>query len=407
MARVILTQPGEDVDVGGDLTVVGTRSGGEVITVLRGTITLDPSFNAGGDTVRLPDDAAFFTVKLIGSSAILSGLGLSVSIPVGTAGLQVSFNDISRTLLFDTATSAVKLGDQLVTSVAAKVTPAGGLPTLVGTEGPDNIAGTEGNDVIDGLGAADRINGGAGNDVIRGGAGGDDIDGSFGNDQIYGGPDADRIYDDEGASAFLDGGTGNDWISIANLSGTSFQLIGGDGDDYIEVEVGSSGTCTVDAGAGQDRVVLDTNGMEISATLGSGRDQLVLADTALASPKFGAITVADFQAGQFGDTIEFLRALSASAINWDQSSNPFASGYLRLIDRNGSAVLQFDRDGAASGLHNYRDVLVFTGLPSSALTKENLEGFEPGPQAGQAGSAVGYEWANPFGPMPWEQMAFA
>jgi hypothetical protein len=56
MARVILTQPGEDVDVGGDLTVIGTRTGGEVITVLRGTIILNASFNAGGDTVRLPDD---------------------------------------------------------------------------------------------------------------------------------------------------------------------------------------------------------------------------------------------------------------------------------------------------------------------------------------------------------------
>ena len=125
MARVILTQAGEDVDVGGDLTVIGTRSGGEVITLVRGTITLDPSFNAGGDTVRLPDDAGFFTVRLVGSSAVIAGLGLSVSIPVGSTGLQVSFNDVSRTLLFDAASSSVKLGDQTVTGVLANVAPAG------------------------------------------------------------------------------------------------------------------------------------------------------------------------------------------------------------------------------------------------------------------------------------------
>lgn len=407
MARVILTQPGEDVDVGGDLMVIGTSSGGEVITIFRGNILLDPSFNAGGDTVRLPDDAAFYTIRRVGSTAIISGLGVTVSVPVGAVGLQVSFNDISRTLLFDPAAAVVKLGDQVVTSTAAKVIPAGGPPTFVGTEGPDNITGSEGNDVIDGLGAADRITGGPGNDVIRGGAGGDDIDGSFGNDQLYGGPDADRIYDNEGASAYLDGGTGNDWISIANFSGTSFQLIGGDGDDLIEVEVGSSGTCVVDAGAGQDRVVLDSSGMGVAVTLGSGRDQLVLAATALASPRFGPITVADFQAGQFGDTIEFLQALSFSAIDWDQSSNPFSSGYFRLIDRNGSAVLQFDRDGPASTLHNFRDVFVFTGVSPAALTQDNLEGFDPRPQVAQVGSRPAHEWNDPIGMLPWEHLAFA
>ena len=381
MARVILTQPGEDVDVGGDMTVIGTPTGGEVVTVLRGTIVLDPSFNAGGDTVRLPDDAAYFAIRMVGSTAVLTGLGISVTIPVGSVGLEVRFNDSSRTLVYDAASASVKLGDQKVTSTLANVLPTGGLPTLSGTEGPDVISGTEGNDVIDGLGGADRINGGAGNDVLRGGAGGDDIDGSFGNDQLFGGPGDDRLYDDEGASTLIDGGTGNDWISIANQTGTSFEVIGGDGDDFIEIEVGANGTCIVDAGAGADRVVLDSNGMTIAVTLGDGRDQLVLADLALASPKFGPIVVADFQAGQVGDTVEFLRALSVSAIGWDQGSNPFSSGYVRLIERDGAVVMQFDRDGASSSLWTWRDVLVLSGLKLSALSGSNFEGFNPTPTA--------------------------
>jgi Ca2+-binding RTX toxin-like protein len=409
LARVILTQPGEDVDIGGDVIVFGTRSGGEVITVLRGTIVLDPSFNAGGDTVRLPDDAAFFTVRLSGSSAVIQGLGVTVTIPVGSAGMQVAFNDVTRTLLIDLASSTVKLGDQAVTAAAASVVPAGGPATLFGTEGPDVLIGTDGNDVIDGLGGVDRINGGAGNDVLRGGAGGDDLDGSFGNDQIYGGPDADRITDNEGATTFIDGGTGNDWISVDNLAGTSFQLIGGDGDDYITASIGANGTCVIDAGAGQDRVVLETNGIPITVTLGVGRDELVLGDFALVGGRFGRITVTDFQSGAFGDTIEFMRALSISSLGWDQSSNPFTSGYLRLIDRDGSAVLQFDRDGTTSTLNGFRDVLVLAGVSAGSLTRNNLEGFDPRVTILQAPDAenVAVEPHHALGLTMWEHQAFA
>ncbi|GAA3997847.1 calcium-binding protein [Sphingomonas humi] len=407
MARVILTQPNEHVDVGGDLTVVGSRAGGEVITVIRGTIVLDPSFNAGGDTVRMPDDAAFFTVRLSGASAVIAGLGVSVTIPVGAAGLEVSFNDVSRTLLFESATSKVKLGDQIVTATATAVVPAGGVPTLVGTDGPDIITGTDGSDVIDGLGGADRINGGGGNDVIRGGAGGDDIDGSFGNDQLYGGPGDDRIVDNDGTSAYLDGGTGNDWLGVENYTGTSFTLIGGDGDDYIDVAVGSGGLCVIDAGAGLDRVVIDSNGMPITLTLGSGRDQLVLGEGALASPKFGPVTVTDFQPGAIGDTVEFVAALLVSAINWDAGSNPFTAGYLRILDRDGSAVLQFDRDGPSSTLYGFRDAIIFTGIASAALTRENLEGFDPAGTAASLASSL--EWnAQGASVLPhWDVAAFA
>lgn len=375
MARVILTQPGEDVDVGGDVSVIGTPSGGEVITILRGTVVLDPSFNGGGDTVRLPDDAGFYTVRLLGSSAILTGLGVTVSIPVGSAGLQLSFNDGSRTLGFDAASASVKLGDQAITSTTAKVAPAGGFPTLTGTEGPDVISGTEGGDVIDGLGGADRINGGAGNDVLRGGAGGDDLDGSFGSDQLFGGPGDDRVYDDEGASATLDGGTGNDWLSVLNFVGTRFDLIGGDGDDLIDATLGTVGSATINGGAGSDRIVLSSLGMPMAATLGSSRDQLVLAEYALDDGIFGVVTVSDFQAGQFGDTIEFVRALSTATLNWDQSGNPFASGHLRLVDRDDAAVLQVDRDGTGSA-HAFRDVIIFSGVTAANFAQENLEGYD-------------------------------
>lgn len=409
MARLILSNAGEDVDVGGDVTVIGTTSGGEVITVLRGRIVLDPSFNAGGDMVRLPDDARYFTIRRSGSTVIIEGLDVSVTIPVGATGLQVSFKDVTRTLLFDVASSVVRLGDQTVTTTKANVAPAGPPATLTGTEASDSIAGTGDNDVIDGLGGADSINGGAGNDIIRGGAGGDDLDGSFGSDQIFGGPDADRITDNDGASNFLDGGTGNDWIGVTNYAGTRFDLIGGDGDDYIEVSIGQTGTCVIDAGAGADRVVVSTAGIPISASLGAGRDQLVLGEYALDDGQFGVITVTDFQAGASGDTVEFLRALSTFTLGWDQSGNPFSSGHLRLIDRDGTAVLQVDRDGASGQAHGFRDLILFRGGAVSAFDKENLEGFDPRQttlQSGLGAEDTGFEH-RATGLAMWEHQAFA
>lgn len=384
MARLILTQPGEDVDVGGDVSVFGTAAGGEVITVVRGTIVLDPSFNIGGDTVRLPDDAAFFTARLVGGTVILEGLGVSVTIPVGTAGMEVSFNDTTRILRFDPATSTVTLGSQIITATQTNVVPFGGAATLVGTEFADTINGTDGDDVIDALGGADIVNGGAGNDVIRGGSGGDDLDGSLGNDQIFGGPGADRLYDNEGASAYLDGGTGNDSLSVVNLFGTSFTLIGGDGDDYIEIGTGRIGTVTINAGSGEDRVVVVSQGMPFQISLGSERDQLVFAALSSGEDRTGVVTVSDFQAGQFGDTIEYIGALSGYVTNWDQNSNPFSSGHLRLIDRDGSAVLQVDRDGPFSAINGFRDLIIFTGVASTSITRENLEGFDPRPPQQQA-----------------------
>ncbi len=93
MARFTLTTPGEDVDVGGNGSVIGTRTGGEVITVTRGDISFDASFNAGGDIIILPGNASEYTVRLSGSQAIIEASGARVSIPLGTAGIDIQFVD--------------------------------------------------------------------------------------------------------------------------------------------------------------------------------------------------------------------------------------------------------------------------------------------------------------------------
>lgn len=121
MARLTLTTPGEDVTVGGTVSVVGTRSGGEVLTLTGGQITLDASFNAGGDTIVLPGNSGAFTVRLSGSQAILASPAVSVSIPLGISGTSIQFGDTTLTLQIDASSGAAMLGEQIITSASQPV----------------------------------------------------------------------------------------------------------------------------------------------------------------------------------------------------------------------------------------------------------------------------------------------
>ncbi|MBA3527394.1 MAG: calcium-binding protein [Sphingomonas sp.] len=124
MARLILTETGQDVDVGGNVSIIGTRGGGEVVTVIRGEIRLDSSFNAGGDTVSLPGDAGSYTATLSGSFVTIAGGDISVAIPVGINGLTVEFSDAAQMLRFDAGSGQVMLGDQVVASSSGSVQAA-------------------------------------------------------------------------------------------------------------------------------------------------------------------------------------------------------------------------------------------------------------------------------------------
>lgn len=390
MARLILTEAGEDVEVGGNVTVYGTRSGGEVITVYGGIIVLDGSFNAGGDTVKLPDTAASYTIQLLGSAAVLVSPTLTITIPIGRAGLQVAFSDGSRTLLFDASMGAVRLGDQIFGEVTVQVAPTGPAPTQVGTELADTINGTVGNDVIDGRGGNDYINAAAGNDVVRGGVGDDTIFGSLGYDQLFGDAGADSIYDDEGTQSHMDGGSGDDRLSIAGSQMTSFQMIGGDGNDFISVFVSSAGSGTIDAGPGDDYLSIGTERMPLNITLGAGRDHLLLSQYALFTGVFAVLTVSDFETGASGDKVSLTVALGEYLRNWDQATNPFVTGHLRLVDRLGSAVLQIDQDGP-NGAAQFKDLIIFSGDTKASFTTDNFAGYNPNPPTATTSGAAAHD----------------
>ena len=127
-----------DPGAGASVSTPGSR---EVVRVGSGaTVTLDPSFNAGSDVVILPGDAATYSVVRSGSTVTIASASERVSIPVGTAGLSVRFDDAERVLKFDSVESAVKLGDQVIGSSAVKV-GAGGAQTSVALGSQSTAAG--------------------------------------------------------------------------------------------------------------------------------------------------------------------------------------------------------------------------------------------------------------------------
>lgn len=99
-------------EAGGGGNVFGT-AGFQDIAILDapGTVAFDPSFNRGGDIVRLAGDASNWQVSRSGSSTKFSDGDTIVTIPVGTAGMAVVFDDGVQTLRFDTGKNTFKIGD--------------------------------------------------------------------------------------------------------------------------------------------------------------------------------------------------------------------------------------------------------------------------------------------------------
>lgn len=172
-------------------------------------------------------------------------------------------------------------GDDGPTLCAAVPADQAGSDTIATGPGDDTVDGGPGDDALSAGDDADTVAGGEGNDVLRGGAGDDTIFGGGGDDttdygdhsapvsitlpgpsgsageadtateveNVYGGP-ADDTVTLPGAGTFrVDGGSGNDKVSVAKATGL---LIGSDGDDTF---VGGTGNAQIVAGAGNDRFV--------------------------------------------------------------------------------------------------------------------------------------------------------
>jgi plastocyanin len=114
----------------------------------------------------------------------------------------------------------------------------GMVPTIVGTEGDDDLEGTKRSDVIVGLEGDDIIHGFGGDDFICGGQGDDRLSGGWDNDRILGGRGNDFLFGNAGDDRMW-GGTGFD------------RLFGNDGDDVM---FGGKGRDNLKSGEGHDQL---------------------------------------------------------------------------------------------------------------------------------------------------------
>ncbi len=243
--------------------------------------------------------------------------------------------------------------------------------TITGTANADTLVGGADADTISGLGGNDTIRGNGGHDTIDGGLGSDTIEGGLGNDLIDGGGDDDSINGGEGNDT-LRGGAGQDTL----IGGTGDDtLIGGEDDDILS---DIAGTNSFDGGGGNDTLqFVSKNDAAENFTGGTGRDTFKL-DAAVT----GAVvvdTITDFQSGSAGDVLDISETLPRlMAGGYVAGSNPFTSGYMRLVQDGADTLVQFDADSVGTG-SSWQTVARMTNVQASTLTTANFSpAFGPG-----------------------------
>jgi Ca2+-binding RTX toxin-like protein len=332
------------------------------------------------------------------------------------------FGDGSLELLQDGADTVIRAGGRIFmrlagTSLASLTAdnfggyaPDGSAPSghsYDGTEGADDLAGSPGGDVMNGLGADDRINGRAGDDTIYGGAGDDILDGGSGNDRVEGGDGADSVYDYAGndqiylgdgndflssdaGSDLIDAGAGNDFIEIQRQDGRGGDVVtasAGDGNDIVQLLLYSLSTVSVDLGAGDDRVWLYGIKSNLTITLGSGAD-IVNTEGVFYSnmAQFGHISITDFNQSE-GDRLDLQATIGTSLAGWDGTANPFAAGYLRLVQAGGDTRIEVDHDGPG-GADPFFLLAELKNVAAGTLLPENFAGFSVPVVYGSGGDDV-------------------
>lgn len=239
-------------EIGGDGSVFGT-AGFQEIAVLDepGSVSFDPSFNKGGDVIGLPGEAAAWQVLRIGSSVVLDDGDTFVTIPVGTLGTALLFDDGARTLRFDEIEGAIRIGGQTVTETSSPVAsepdelppPAGADPDATGrlflAEGGSVSAG--GNLDIFGTNGAENVK------VTEGEFRFDPSFNKGGDTLVLNGPASGFTIVQQGSSAVLQG-EGAEIVLPVGTAGITLSLADGDRTLGYDTMLGSImfGTQTVE-----------------------------------------------------------------------------------------------------------------------------------------------------------------
>lgn len=140
----LLYIPGDfAAEIGGTGSIFGTAAY-QAITIVDepGTVRLDASFNRGGDMIRLSGKASDWQIVRSGSSAILMDGDTMVSVPVGTTGLSLAFEDGERALKLDSGSQVFEVGSQSFSSTLVPITALPNksvIPSIISSESNGNL----------------------------------------------------------------------------------------------------------------------------------------------------------------------------------------------------------------------------------------------------------------------------
>ena len=114
--------------------VIGSNE--TAIISANGRVTLDGSFNAGGDGIRILGNAGSYTASIVGSNLRLTTPdGADIKIPFGTVGVAIEFADATRTLKIENG--VLVLGSQTIAT-------SGNTEVVDGTAGGEEADGARG-----------------------------------------------------------------------------------------------------------------------------------------------------------------------------------------------------------------------------------------------------------------------
>ncbi|HEY5723099.1 MAG TPA: type I secretion C-terminal target domain-containing protein [Allosphingosinicella sp.] len=262
------------------------------------------------------------------------------------------------------------------TDAAEVLTGGGGDDIIQGLAGFNKIFAGAGNDSATGGEDVDWLYGGTGNDFLTADAGNDFLSGGDGNDILFAGAGNDSLNAGPTGADQLYGEEGDDTLSLsrsAAVAATALGASGGDGNDGFTIDLRNAATISVDGGAGSDIVTVNNlNGLATLA-LGAGQDRLVLAGYSSPTGN-GRIVVGDFETGPAGDRIELHTYFNSNLTGWDKITNPFLTGFARLLQSGPDTVLQVDRNG---GGDSWVTLVTLEGVAATDLTEFNLGGYSP------------------------------
>lgn len=352
---VVVGTAGDDVLTGGDFDDEVRGLGGN--DTLSGGAGNDLLTGGDGDDVILGDE---------GQDTIDGGAGIDTYVMGGPGGTVDLYANVR--------TNTGQGGDLFI-----------GVENVRGSAGDDSITGDAGDNRLEGGDGADFLSGMWGADLLYGGAGDDDLRaGVSGNDTAWGGIGDDHIlaYRRGGETVdlvVLHGEDGDDEIRVtAELRGTdTVRLFGGAGADLLEVAGATS--ALMDGGDGDDRITVFEGSGTYDIRLGQGRD-LIRFDAFNwdGTDKYGSggatIVVQDFVAGDAGDRIDLLSLVGRTVTNFTPGQNYFTTGHFRLVQVGADTRLEMDKNGGGDG---FALLALFRNTQATAFSAANFGGYSP------------------------------